>query len=61
MKVDHDALEAFEGGTLFFSDVVVLFQDLLDTGMIWSLSRGKSIYLDTANELIERGYVKLKS
>lgn len=61
MKVDQSALEAYERGTLFFSDTVVLFQYLLDSDLLWSLSRGKSMYLSTADELISRGYVKIKS
>jgi hypothetical protein len=61
MDLDEEVLESFEAGTLFFSDMVVLFQHLVDTDLLWSLSRGKKIYLETAEELIERGYVKLKS
>ena len=61
MDLDEEVLESFEAGTLFFSDIVVLFQHLVDTDLLWSLSRGKKIYLDTAEELIERGYIKLKS
>lgn len=61
MELDEEALEAFESGTLFFSDVVVLFQHLLDTDLLWSLYRGKSLYLETAEDLIKRGYIKLKS
>ena len=61
MDLDQEVLEAFETGTLFFSDVVVLFQYLVDTDKLWSLSRGNSLYLDTAENLIERGYVKLKA
>jgi hypothetical protein len=61
MKVDRSMLEAYEHGTLFFSDTVVLFQYLLDSDLLWSFSRGKAMYLTTANELLKRGYVKLKS
>ena len=55
------AVEAFEEGTLFFSDMVVLFQYLVDSDVLWTLSRGKHIYLETAEDLIKRGYIKLKA
>lgn len=43
---------AFEVGDLAFDDVIELFQELIDSGQVWSL---QGHYGRTATHLIEEG------
>jgi len=45
----------FENGTLDDDGVLELFQDLVDTGLAWSL---QGSYGRAANALIEAGHIK---
>ena len=52
-----DKIIAFESGELNDEQVLELFQELVDSGLAWSL---QGSYGRTAKALIEAGYVKLK-
>jgi hypothetical protein len=47
-------IENYQNGTLSFEKTVVLFQELVDSGMLWCLDNKTC---SRANELINRGYV----
>jgi|TARA_R110000824_G_scaffold20422_2_gene76901 hypothetical protein len=49
-----DRIEEYEHGKLSFERTVLLFQDLVDTGMIWKVDTN---LCEEAYKLIERGYV----
>lgn len=49
-----DRIIEFESGDLGLDDTVSLFQELVDTGMVWQL---QGFYGRTASILIEEGYV----
>jgi hypothetical protein len=50
---DLDKLIAFENGELDFDEVVDLFQNLIDTGLAWTL---QGFYGRTAAQLIDDGF-----
>jgi len=47
-----EMMMAFEEGTLSYDDTIMLFQNLIDTGLAWSL---QGFYGRTAASLIESG------
>jgi hypothetical protein len=56
MMPDIDKLIAFESGELDQDATVELFQDLVNSGLVWSL---QGFYGRTANDLIDAGLVTL--
>lgn len=52
-----DRIVDYEMGMLPFEEVVELFQDLLDSGMVWKL---QGSYGRNAVRLIESGHIKVK-
>ena len=52
--VDVGRLIAFESGALSEEQIIELFQDLVDSGMVWEL---QGVYGRTALSLIEHGYI----
>jgi hypothetical protein len=54
MKDIVDRIMAYEDGTLSNTDIVVLFQELADTGMAWKL---QGSYGRTANAMIRAGLI----
>lgn len=50
---DLTKIIAFEQGELDFDETIELFQELIDTGLTWSL---QGSYGRTASRLIEAGY-----
>ena len=50
-----DDIIAYESGDLNFEEVVNLFQNLVDTGMAWSL---QGAYGRTATDLLEEGLIQ---
>lgn len=52
--IDVDKIIAYESGNLSDDDTVALFQDLVDTGLAWSL---QGHYGRTATTLIDAGLV----
>ena len=58
MAVDRvDLIMQFESGELSEEGIIELFQDLVDSGMAWTL---QGHYGRTATALIEAGLVKAK-
>jgi hypothetical protein len=55
--VDVSRLIAFEEGELSKDEIIVLFQELVDTGIVWSL---QGVYGRTAEALIQAGEVTRK-
>jgi hypothetical protein len=53
-----DRIIAFEDGELGADEIVALFQDLLDSGMVWSL---QGSYHRTLRHLIDVGLVAPKA
>ena len=53
-----DQIIAFENGELDEEGVIALFQDLLDSGLVWRL---QSSYGRTARHLIDNGYITEKA
>jgi len=53
-----DKIISFESGELSVDEVVVLFQELVDSGLAWSLQNS---YGRVAQSLIESGLVKTES
>ena len=49
---------AWEGGELDETETVALFQNLINSGMVWSL---QGTYGRTATELIDSGYCHIYS
>jgi hypothetical protein len=49
-----DKIMAYEGGSMNTVEVIEFFQELVDTGLAWSL---QGSYARTAHELIDAGYV----
>lgn len=47
-----DAIIAFENGALDEDETISLFQDLIDSGMVWKL---QGFYGRTARDLIDAG------
>lgn len=56
MLPDIDKMIAFESGELDEGQTVELFQDLVNSGVVWSL---QGFYGRTAQALIEQGLVTL--
>ena len=54
MQYMLERIEEYQNGKLSFEKTVMLFQQLVDTGMLWRVNENilKDVY-----ELIERGYV----
>jgi len=50
-----DRIIAFETGTLSEDEIITLFQELVDSGLAWSL---QGSYGRTAHALIDAGLVK---
>lgn len=48
---------AFESGELDFDETVELFQELIDSGLVWQL---QGSYGRMANSLIENGYCDVR-
>ena len=48
-----DKMMLFESGELDFEGIVELFQDLIDSGLVWQL---QGSYGRMASSLIENGY-----
>lgn len=56
-KVDQfEAMMAWEEGDLSEEGTIILFQSLVDTGLVWKL---QGCYVRTAQALIEKGLVAL--
>jgi hypothetical protein len=53
--IDLDLIIAYEQGELSDAEIVLLFQDLVDSGLAWQL---QGHYGRTARDLIEAGYVR---
>lgn len=53
-----DQIIAFENGELDEEGVIALFQDLLDSGLVWRL---QGFYGRTARYLIDNGYITEKA
>ena len=49
-----ERIEEYKNGKLSFEKTVMLFQQLVDTGMLWRVNEN---ILKDVDELIERGYV----
>ena len=56
MLPDLDKMIAFESGELSEDETVGLFQDLVNSGLVWSL---QGFYGRTAQRLIDAGLVTL--
>ena len=54
MQYMLEKIEEYQNGSLSFEKTVMLFQQLVDTGMLWRVN--ENIQKDV-DELIERGYV----
>lgn len=52
-KSTVDRIIAYEQGELCFDDAIALFQDLIDSKIVWSL---QGHYGRTAQSLIDEGY-----
>ncbi len=50
-----DKIIAYENGTLSEDETIVLFQELIDSGLVWSL---QGHYGRTAKMLLEMGHCK---
>lgn len=50
-----DAIMAYENGELDEEDTIALFQQLVDSGLVWTL---KGHYVRRAKELIDAGLVE---
>lgn len=54
MQYMLERIEEYQNGKLSFEKTVMLFQQLVDTGMLWRVNEN---IMKDVNELIERGYV----
>jgi len=54
MQYMLERIEEYQNGKLSFEKTVMLFQQLVDTGMLWRVNEN---ILKDVDELIERGYV----
>lgn len=54
MQYMLEKIEEYQNGSLSFEKTVMLFQQLVDTGMLWRVNEN---ILKDVDELIERGYV----
>tara|TARA_R100000008_G_C3586713_1_gene173011 strand:- start:1591 stop:1764 length:174 start_codon:yes stop_codon:yes gene_type:complete len=54
METMLQRIEDYQNGDLSFEKTVMLFQDLVDTGLLWRVN--SNIFNDVV-ELIDRGYV----
>ena len=54
MQTMLERIEDYQNGDLSFEKTVMLFQELVDTGLLW---RVNSNIFNDVSELIERGYV----
>ena len=54
MEIMLQRIEDYQNGDLSFEKTVMLFQDLVDTGLLWRVN--SNIFNDVI-ELIDRGYV----
>lgn len=52
--IDIDKIIAFESGELDEDDTIALFQELVDSGLVWRL---QGFYGRTAADLLEAGLV----